>query len=40
MNLAPILVNAIKESPLPLQVIFNAKVEKIRFTEYENKHFP
>lgn len=29
-----------KESPLPLQVIFNAKIESIRFTENEKKHAP
>ena len=34
-NLAPILQSIIKESPVPLQVLYNRKIDRIRVLEFD-----
>ena len=39
-NLAPIIQSIIKESAIPLQVLYNRKVERIRVMEYDKSLAP
>ena len=39
-NLAPIMNDKINESPIPLQVLYNEKVERIRMLEHDMRIAP